>query len=163
GGAGAALAAEALGGTAAGSGGRRAPVSRRRGRPRLSRHRVGLRRLEPFRHLRQALRPPPGRAAGRGHARGDRGGGRPLVHDRLRHDLALVSSEIAAHVGVAPTAFAYPFGAYGGDRNNDASIQGILREEVAGRYAVAFQQDDQHTVPALTATDDHLLLRRIEV
>ena len=94
-----------------------------------------------------------------------RGAGESLdaYRARVRGDLARASATIARRVGVEPVAFAYPFGAYGAERTNDSAIEGILRDEVGRRYAVAFEQDDQNTVPALTGTDDHLRLRRIEV
>ena len=82
---------------------------------------------------------------------------------RVREDLREASEEIETHVGRRPVAFAYPFGAYGADRSNDPAIIDVLREEVAREYQVAFQQDDQDTVPLLTADQDHLLLRRVEV
>jgi peptidoglycan/xylan/chitin deacetylase (PgdA/CDA1 family) len=82
---------------------------------------------------------------------------------RVREDLREASDAIEKHTGRRPVAFAYPFGAYGADRNNDPAIMGVLREEVAREYHVAFQQDDQDTVPLLTAAEDQLLLRRVEV
>ncbi len=82
---------------------------------------------------------------------------------RVREDLREVGDAIETHVGRRPVAFAYPFGAYGADRSNDPAIVDVLREEVAREYQVAFQQDDQDTVPLLTADQDHLLLRRVEV
>ena len=83
--------------------------------------------------------------------------------ERIRDDLDRSSAAIEAHVGRAPVAFAYPFGAYGADRSNDPAVAEIVREEVARRHAVAFQQDDQETVPLLTADADLLRLRRVEV
>ena len=82
---------------------------------------------------------------------------------RIREDLHDASAAIEAHVGRPPVAFAYPFGAYGGDRANDPAIDDIVREEVARLYGVAFQQDDQETVPLLASGDDRLRLRRVEV
>ena len=82
---------------------------------------------------------------------------------RIREDLREASDAIEAHVGRRPVAFAYPFGAYGADRSNDPAIIDVLREEVGREYQVAFQQDDQDTVPVLTPDQDHLLLRRVEV
>lgn len=82
---------------------------------------------------------------------------------RVREDLRAASNSIESHTGRRPTAFAYPFGAYGADRSNDPAIIDVLRDEVAREYQVAFQQDDQDTVPLLTADQDHLLLRRVEV
>ena len=46
---------------------------------------------------------------------------------------------------------------------NDPGIRDVLREEVARRYALAFHQDDQDTVPLLTGGEDLLRLRRVEV
>lgn len=82
---------------------------------------------------------------------------------RVRQDLREAGDAIENHVGRRPVAFAYPFGAYGGDRSNDPAIADVLRDEVARQYDVAFQQDGQDTVPLLTADQDHLLLRRVEV
>lgn len=82
---------------------------------------------------------------------------------RVREDLRDANDAIEKRTGRRPVAFAYPFGAYGADRSNDPAIIDVLREEVASEYQVAFQQDDQETVPVLTADQDHLLLRRVEV
>ncbi|MDP1806304.1 MAG: polysaccharide deacetylase family protein, partial [Acidimicrobiales bacterium] len=82
---------------------------------------------------------------------------------RVREDLREAGDAIENHVGHRPVAFAYPFGAYGADRSNDPAIIDVLREEVASEYRIAFQQDDQDTVPVLTRDQDHLLLRRVEV
>jgi peptidoglycan/xylan/chitin deacetylase (PgdA/CDA1 family) len=82
---------------------------------------------------------------------------------RVRADLREAGAAIEKHVGRHPVAFAYPFGAYGADRSNDPEIIDVLREEVAGEYAVAFQQDDQDTIPLLTPDQDPLRLRRLEV
>ena len=82
---------------------------------------------------------------------------------RVREDLQEASDAIENHIGRRPVAFAYPFGAYGADRSNDPAIIDVLREEVAREYRIAFQQDDQDTVPVLRADQDKLLLRRVEV
>lgn len=82
---------------------------------------------------------------------------------RIREDLHEATAAIEAHVGRRPVAFAYPFGAYGGDRTNDPAIADIVRQEVAGLYGVAFQQDEQETIPLLTPDHDLLRLRRVEV
>lgn len=82
---------------------------------------------------------------------------------RVREDLREAAAAIEKHVGRRPVAFAYPFGAYGADRTNDPAIIDVLREEVGREYQVAFQQDDQDTVPLLSPDEDHLLLRRVEV
>jgi peptidoglycan/xylan/chitin deacetylase (PgdA/CDA1 family) len=82
---------------------------------------------------------------------------------RVRADLGRASTELRAHTGRRPVAFAYPFGAHGTERTNDARIDKVLREEVARRYALAFHQDDQETVPLATAESDPLGLRRLSV
>lgn len=82
---------------------------------------------------------------------------------RVREDLARASRAIERHTGRSPSAFAYPFGAYGADRTNHPGIRDVLRAEVNRRYAVAFHQDDQDTVPLAAPGDDRLGLRRLEV
>ena len=82
---------------------------------------------------------------------------------RVREDLADAGAAIERHVGRRPVAFAYPFGAYGADRTNDPAIIDVLREEVGREYTIAFQQDEQESVPLLTADQDPLRLRRLEV
>jgi peptidoglycan/xylan/chitin deacetylase (PgdA/CDA1 family) len=82
---------------------------------------------------------------------------------RVREDLREAGDAIESHIGRRPVAFAYPFGAYGADRSNDPAIIDVLREEVEREYQLAFQQDDQDTVPVLTPDHDRLLLRRVEV
>ncbi len=82
---------------------------------------------------------------------------------RIGEDLEKASAAVERHVGRRPVAFAYPFGAYGADRSNDSAIAGILRDKVARQYALAFQQDEQETVPLLTPDHDLLRLRRVGV
>jgi len=82
---------------------------------------------------------------------------------RIGDDLEENSRAIAAHIGRRPVAFAYPFGAYGAERTNDPRIRQVLREEAAGRFAVAFHQDQQDSIPLADASQDHLGLRRLEV
>ena len=82
---------------------------------------------------------------------------------RVATDLDEASSAIEAHIGRRPVAFAYPFGAYGAERTNDPAIRGILAGEVSRRYALAFHQDDQSSIPLVTADSDRLGLRRLEV
>ncbi|MDQ3766433.1 MAG: polysaccharide deacetylase family protein [Actinomycetota bacterium] len=83
--------------------------------------------------------------------------------DRIRQDLARASAAIEAHVGDPAVAFAYPFGAYGKDRSNHPAIARIVRQEVSRRYLVAFQQDEQDTIPLATCGQIPLELRRLEV
>ncbi|MCA1845163.1 MAG: polysaccharide deacetylase family protein, partial [Actinobacteria bacterium] len=82
---------------------------------------------------------------------------------RIREDLDRNDAAIEDHTGHEPVAFAYPFGAYGGDRTNDPGIRAVLSEEVSRRYAVAFQQDEQDSIPLLDPAQDHTTLRRLEV
>ena len=82
---------------------------------------------------------------------------------RIRADLGRASAALRSRTGRKPVAFAYPFGAHGTERTNDDRIEGVLREEVGRRYAVAFHQDDQATVPLATAETDPLELRRMSV
>jgi len=82
---------------------------------------------------------------------------------RVRDDLERNSAAILAHVGQRPVAFAYPFGAYGAERANDPAIEGILGDEVARRFVVAFEQDDQSTMPLADTTQPRIRLRRLAV
>ena len=111
------------------------------------------------------------------HAEHDVGGGRTLpkltslapgetideYRARVRRDLAKSSAALEEHTGRPPVAFAYPFGAYGADRTNSAAIAEVLREEVDRRYALAFHQDEQESVPLVTPDHDPVRLRRLEV
>lgn len=82
---------------------------------------------------------------------------------RVRNDLEENSAAILAHVGRRPVALAYPFGAYGAERVNDERIHGVLRQEVATRFALAFHQDGQDDVPLVDTSQDRVGLRRLEV
>ena len=82
---------------------------------------------------------------------------------RVRRDLGMSSAAIAKHTGRRPVAFAYPFGAYGADRTNSPAIRQIVQEEVSRRYALAFHQDEQETVPLATPDQDRAGIRRLEV
>jgi peptidoglycan/xylan/chitin deacetylase (PgdA/CDA1 family) len=83
---------------------------------------------------------------------------RRVVTDLDQADRAL--TELA---GRRPVAFAYPFGAYGADRVNDSRIRSTLHDIVRRRYALAFEQDDQQTLPLVTCTDQRTSLRRLDV
>jgi peptidoglycan/xylan/chitin deacetylase (PgdA/CDA1 family) len=82
---------------------------------------------------------------------------------RIRDDLARASGALERNTGERPVAFAYPFGAYGAERSNNKAIRRILREEIARRYEIAFEQDRQTTLPLVTSTQNRLELRRLEV
>lgn len=85
---------------------------------------------------------------------------------RVSEDLARSSGEMAAELGRAPVAFAYPFGAHatGYDhRTNDPRLGGILRGAVASTFQVAFDQDDQANWGLATCGDDPYHLHRLEV
>ncbi|SNR52551.1 polysaccharide deacetylase family protein [Blastococcus mobilis] len=83
--------------------------------------------------------------------------------ERVSVDLDDSRRAIERHIGVEPVAFAYPFGAYGGDRTNDPRVQDVLAEVLATRFDVAFQQDVQDEVPLAGCGDSPLLTRRVEV
>ena len=82
---------------------------------------------------------------------------------RVRTDMVDAANELEKEVGQRPVAFAYPFGDYGAERTNDPQIQGVLASAVGRNYQLAFEQDDQLTVPLVTCADDPLHLRRIDV
>jgi peptidoglycan/xylan/chitin deacetylase (PgdA/CDA1 family) len=82
---------------------------------------------------------------------------------RVEADLARNSEAIQAHIGRRPVAFAYPFGAYGADRTNDPRIEGVLRDVVARRFAVAFHQDGQDEMGLVAPGQDRVGLRRLSV
>lgn len=82
---------------------------------------------------------------------------------RVIADLDRIDAQIRDLTGRRPVAFAYPFGAYGGDRTNDVRIRNELALILAERYALAFQQDDQATVPLARCHDRPLELRRLDV
>ncbi len=82
---------------------------------------------------------------------------------RVRRDLDRADRTVKEITGLRPVAFAYPFGAYGGDRTNDVRIRSTLRLILAQRYDVAFQQDDQRTVPLVRCSDPQFELRRLDI
>ena len=82
---------------------------------------------------------------------------------RVQADLGRASGEIERETGARPVAFAYPFGAYGSERTNDRGVELLLAGAVAHQYDVAFEQDDQTSVPLVTCADTRLRLRRIDV
>jgi poly-beta-1,6-N-acetyl-D-glucosamine N-deacetylase len=82
---------------------------------------------------------------------------------RIRSDLAAASADLEKEIGQRPVAFAYPFGAYGAERTNDPVTQPLVWAAVDRQYQLAFEQDDQLTVPLTTCTSDRLRLRRIDV
>jgi len=82
---------------------------------------------------------------------------------RVQMDLTDASTELQKETGQRPVAFAYPFGDYGAERTNDSHIEGVLASAVRRNYELAFEQDDQLTVPLVVCSDDLLRLRRIDV
>lgn len=84
-------------------------------------------------------------------------------HYRVTHDIDTSNETIVDEVGTAPRAFAYPFGAYGADRENDPRLQAMLADALRERVTIAFQQDDQDTIPLAGCSGDPLLIRRLEV
>jgi peptidoglycan/xylan/chitin deacetylase (PgdA/CDA1 family) len=82
---------------------------------------------------------------------------------RVRADLDRADARIAERTGRRPVAFAYPFGAWGGDRTNDPALAPLLRHELARRYELAFHQDDQDTVELSGPGSARLGWRRLEV
>ena len=83
--------------------------------------------------------------------------------ERVSADLDASRRAIERHIGAEPVAFAYPFGAYGGDRTNDPRVRQVLADVLASRFDVAFQQDVQDEVPLAGCGDSSLLTRRVEV
>jgi peptidoglycan/xylan/chitin deacetylase (PgdA/CDA1 family) len=82
---------------------------------------------------------------------------------RVLADLDQADLVLTQLTGSRPVAFAYPFGAYGADRTNDPHIQATLRAIISRHYALAFQQDDQSTLPLVTCTQARTTLRRLDV
>jgi len=82
---------------------------------------------------------------------------------RVRDDLASASDELEKETGRRPVAFAFPFGDYGAERTNDPRIESVLTSAVGHDYQLAFEQDDQPTVPLVACSADPLHLRRIDV
>ena len=82
---------------------------------------------------------------------------------RVADDLDTSVGAIEEHVGAAPQAFAYPFGAYGAERVNDPRLRSVLANELRQRFELGFEQDDQGSVPLTGCSGDALLIRRLEV
>lgn len=86
------------------------------------------------------------------------------VRSRIATDLDASIQVIVDHTGVTPVAFAYPFGAWGGDdRTNDPDIAEVLRDEITERFTLAFHQDDQDDVPLGGCGEDPAGMRRLDV
>jgi peptidoglycan/xylan/chitin deacetylase (PgdA/CDA1 family) len=84
--------------------------------------------------------------------------------NRVRSDLDRAEAEIAEQTGRRPVAFAYPFGAWGGDdRTNDPALAAALQAELARHYRLAFTQDEQDTIQLSGPASARLGLRRLEV
>jgi peptidoglycan/xylan/chitin deacetylase (PgdA/CDA1 family) len=82
---------------------------------------------------------------------------------RVARDLEQADRALAGITGHRPVAFAYPFGAYGADRTNDHRIRAVLGRIVGAHYQLAFEQDDQKTMPLVTCRDTRITLRRLDV
>ncbi len=82
---------------------------------------------------------------------------------RVDADLEDADRRLSELTGSRPVAFAYPFGAYGADRTNSPRIRAVLHDVIAHRYSLAFEQDDQRTLPLVTCRDERTTLRRLDV
>lgn len=82
---------------------------------------------------------------------------------RVTSDLDQADRALTKITGSSPVAFAYPFGAYGADRSNDPRIEATLGSIIANHYALAFQQDDQSSLPLVTCSEPRTTLRRLDV
>ncbi|MCU1448880.1 MAG: secreted protein [Acidimicrobiales bacterium] len=123
------------------------------GRWDLESHTAGLHRLQPVadgRQLPALTSMAPGETIG-------------AYAGRVKADLARASDDLQKEIGMRPVAFAYPFGAYGAERVNDPRVQDLVTTAVGREYQLAFEQDDQLTVPLATCRDTRLRLRRIDV
>lgn len=85
--------------------------------------------------------------------------------DRVEADLDEADARLSTEAGVPkPAAFAYPFGAWGGDpRTLDDRIAPALHDLLEQRYELAFVQDDQDSVPLADCSGDPLRTRRLDV
>jgi peptidoglycan/xylan/chitin deacetylase (PgdA/CDA1 family) len=82
---------------------------------------------------------------------------------RVRDDLDEADRAIAEETDRRPVAFAYPFGAWGGDRTNDPRIDVLLPALLAERYQLAFHQDGQDEIALAGPGSNRLGIRRLEV
>lgn len=82
---------------------------------------------------------------------------------RVHDDLARADAAIAEHAGRSPVAFAYPFGAWGGDRTNDPELAGLLDDELGWHYRIAFHQDGQDEMTLAGPDTPRLGIRRLQV
>jgi peptidoglycan/xylan/chitin deacetylase (PgdA/CDA1 family) len=82
---------------------------------------------------------------------------------RIDRDLTRADRALTKHAGVKPVALAYPFGAYGADRRNNAGVRNALSGVVSRHQQLGFQQDDQQHMTLATPYDDRSALRRLEV
>jgi peptidoglycan/xylan/chitin deacetylase (PgdA/CDA1 family) len=84
---------------------------------------------------------------------------------RIDEDLDRADAEIERETGRAPVAFAYPFGAWGGDdrTNGPAGIATALHELLAEHYAIALHQDGQDEMELADALSPPAGIRRLEV
>ena len=82
---------------------------------------------------------------------------------RVQTDLDRADREIQQHTGRAPVAFAYPFGAWGGDRTNDPGLVFPLWQELGPRYRLGFHQDEQDEITLAGPESFSMDLRRLQV
>lgn len=82
---------------------------------------------------------------------------------RVHNDLAQADAAIAEHTGRPPVAFAYPFGAWGGDRTNDPELAQLLDVELGQHYRLGFHQDGQDEMTLSGPDTPPLGLRRLQV
>jgi peptidoglycan/xylan/chitin deacetylase (PgdA/CDA1 family) len=87
----------------------------------------------------------------------------PAYRTRVNDDLTSSAETISGEVGTVPHAFAYPFGAYGAERDNDPRLQAVLATAVRSHFTLGFEQDDQSSVPLTGCSGNPLLIRRLEV
>jgi peptidoglycan/xylan/chitin deacetylase (PgdA/CDA1 family) len=83
---------------------------------------------------------------------------------RIDQDLDRADEAIERETGRRPVAFAYPFGAWGGDdRTNDPRVALGLRDVLGEHYALAFHQDHQDELRLAEPTTARHGIARMEV
>jgi peptidoglycan/xylan/chitin deacetylase (PgdA/CDA1 family) len=83
---------------------------------------------------------------------------------RVDLDLDRADAAIARETGRRPVAFAYPFGAWGGDdRTNDPRVAPAMVDLIAQHYRLAFHQDHQDEMRLADPSSPQVGIQRLEV
>ncbi|MFA5776995.1 MAG: polysaccharide deacetylase family protein [Parcubacteria group bacterium] len=82
---------------------------------------------------------------------------------RIKKDLAASKEDLKNNLGISALAFAYPFGDYGHNTQNNPTSEEIIKNNVSDIFPLSFRQSGASEFPANYAGKDFKLVKRINM